>query len=77
MKDFLNKLIGSLDNDKVGFSGKKLTAFAVVICVVAAHVKWIALADFSQLIPVLTCDYAFVCMLFGINEYGKKQAPVQ
>ena len=72
LEELYNSLIASLDNKATGFSGKKLTAFALVICVIIAHIKWIALADFSQLIAVLTCDYAFISVLFGINEYGKK-----
>lgn len=73
MKEFISNILGSLNNEKKGFSGKKLTAFSIVACVIAAHIKWICLADFSQLISVLTCDYAFISVLFGINEYGKKQ----
>lgn len=73
MKEFINNILSSLNNKPDGYSGKKLTAFALVVCVLAAHIKWITLGDFSQLIPVLTCDYAFISVLFGINEYGKKQ----
>ena len=72
MRDFVNNILSSLNNRSEGYSGKKLTAFALVACVLAAHIKWITLGDFSQLIPVLTCDYAFISVLFGINEYGKK-----
>lgn len=75
MKDFINKLIGSLDNKQDGFSGKKLTAFTVVICVLVAHIKWITLESFEQLEMVLTIDYAFVATLFGINVVDKKQNP--
>jgi hypothetical protein len=74
MKEFFDKLIGSLDNKPgSGFSGKKLTALVLVVCVLAAHIKWITLGDFSQLISVLTCDYAFISVLFGINEYSKNK----
>ena len=72
MKEFINNILASLNNKSEGYSGKKLTAFALVVCTLAAHIKWITLGDFSQLIPVLTCDYAFISVLFGINEYGKK-----
>jgi hypothetical protein len=72
MKEFISKLIGSLDNKQLsGFSGKKLTALCIVACVLAAHVKWITLGDFKQLEMVLTIDYSFIAVLFGINEYGK------
>lgn len=72
MREFINNILASLNNKSEGYSGKKLTAFALVVCTLAAHIKWITLGDFSQLIPVLTCDYAFISVLFGINEYGKK-----
>jgi hypothetical protein len=75
MKDFITKLIDSLDNHTHGFSGKKLTAFTIVVCVFAAHVKWITLGNFEQLEMVLTIDYAFVATLFGINVVDKKQNP--
>lgn len=75
IKEFITNLIRSLDNKMGGFSGKKLTALALVICVVAAHIKWMALGDFSQLVPVLTADFAFISVLFGINVVDKKQNP--
>ena len=77
MKDFLNKLIGSLNNKSEGFSAKKLTAFIVVGCIVAAHIKWIALGDFSQLVSVLMTDFSFVSVLFGINVVDKRQNPAE
>lgn len=48
---------------------------SLVACVMAAHIKWIALGDFSQLVSVLTVDFGFIAVLFGINEYGKKANP--
>jgi hypothetical protein len=76
MKNILHNLILSLDNKGAGFSGKKLTAMSLVACVMAAHIKWIALGDFSQLVSVLTVDFGFISVLFGINEYGKKNTPI-
>lgn len=69
MKDFIQKLIDSLENNTKGFSGRKLTAFAIVICVIAAHVKWITLGDFSQLETVFMIDYGFISALFGMTTY--------
>ena len=69
MKKAIQNILNSFNNDKKGYSGKKLT---VVICVMAAHIKWIAMGDFSQLISVLTVDYATVLTLMGINVYDKK-----
>ncbi len=73
MKKIIIELVDSFNNiSGTGFSGKKLSAFAIITCVLAAHAKWIALGDFSQLIPVITADYFFIATMFGINEYGKK-----
>lgn len=69
VKDFIKKIIYSLDNTKQGFSARKLTAFVIVICVLAAHVKWISLGDFKQLEMVLTIDYGFLSVLFGLTTY--------
>jgi hypothetical protein len=69
MKDILNKLISSLDTHTKGFSARKLTAFGVMICVIAAHIKWLSLADFSLLGEILMIDYAFVAALLGMTTY--------
>lgn len=75
MKEKLNELwagiIGGFDSTDKGFSTKKLAAFTVIICIVSAHIKWIALGDFNQLELVLTIDYAFVCACFGLNTIQK------
>lgn len=70
ISDLYNRFLGSLDTRKeTGFSGRKLTAFAIVLCCIAAHIKWITLGDFKQLEMVLTIDYAFVSALFGMTTY--------
>lgn len=71
MKQFFIDLVASLNSKDEGFSGKKLSAFAVMICIVTAHVKWITLGDFSQLEMVLTIDFAFISTMFGIGAYSK------
>ena len=71
MKKLISDLVASLNSKDEGFSGKKLSAFAVMICIVAAHVKWIAIGDFSQLEMVLTIDFAFIASMFGIGAYTK------
>jgi len=80
MKDIINNLSDSLNNIAgKGWSGKKLTAFAIVFCDVLAHLAWVRYCvinnTFESLEMVLTIDYTFVATLFGINEYGKKIAP--
>lgn len=81
MKDIVsnlyNNFLGSLDNQKhKGFSGRKLSAFALIIVVIIVHVKWITLGDFSQLEMVLTIDYSFIAVLFGLTTYSSiKEKP--
>lgn len=70
ISNFYNKFLGSLDTKPgSGFSGRKLTAFALVSTVLAIHIKWITLGDFSQLELVLTIDYSFIAALFGMTTY--------
>ena len=70
MKEIYDKLLGSLDMKRGnGFSGRKLTAFVLVLAVVAIHIKWIIFGDFSHLEMVLTIDYAFIASLFGMTTY--------
>lgn len=70
MKEIINKLIGSLDTyNKNSFSARKLSAFVVIACVVAAHIKWLSLGNFTQLEMVLTIDYSFVSVCLGLTTY--------
>jgi hypothetical protein len=66
MKD----IIDSFKMGNSGYSSRKLTAFAVITCIVAAHVKWLSLGDLSQLGEVLIIDYGFVAALFGMTTYS-------
>jgi hypothetical protein len=71
------RFLGSLDNEKnKGFSGRKMTAFALVCVVIAVHIKWLALGDLGNLEMVLTIDYAFIASLFGMTTYqSMKEQP--
>lgn len=69
IKHFYNNLMGSLDTEPHGFSARKLTAFMINVCVIAIHIKYIALGDFRQLEAVLMIDYGFVASLFGMTTY--------
>lgn len=79
-QQIFNKFLGSLDNQKNhGFSGRKLTAFALVIVVIAIHVKWMALGDLKAMENILIIDYTFISALFGMTTYQslkeKKEDP--
>ncbi len=69
MKELYKNIVDSFSNEPRGFSSKKLTAFAIVVAVLAVHIKWIALGEFTQLEMVLTIDYAFIASLFGMTTY--------
>jgi hypothetical protein len=69
MKDFVNKLIATLDTHSKGFSARKLTAFVIVTCVITAHIKWLSLGELTQLGEVLIIDYSFIAALFGMTTY--------
>lgn len=71
LSEIKSGLFGSLSNDTKGFSAKKLTGFAITLCVIIAHVKWFNEKDFTQLTTVLTIDYTFIATLFGINVVDK------
>jgi hypothetical protein len=60
---------GSLDNEKGGFSGKKLTALAVTITYVYSH----RFVTSDILTSVLIVDAGLIAALFGINVVDKFQ----
>jgi hypothetical protein len=70
MKQILQKLIDSFDTTTKGFSSRKLTAFIIVSCVIAAHVKWLSIGDLTQLGEVFIIDYTFIAALFGMTTYS-------
>jgi hypothetical protein len=69
MKELLSKLTAALDTHSQGFSARKLSAFVIIICCIAAHIKWMALGDFAQLTTVLTIDYSFIGLCLGMTTY--------
>jgi apolipoprotein N-acyltransferase len=79
MKELLIKLQSAFDTHSKGFSARKLTAFAIVLCVFVAHIAWIKSAfikeDFSLLEGILIIDYSFIGGLLGLTTYEslKKQ----
>ena len=66
MKD----IIDSFKMGNAGFSSRKLTAFTIIACIVAAHVKWLCMGDFNLIGEVFLIDYGFVAALFGMTTYS-------
>ena len=70
----MKQIIESFKMGNSGFSSRKLTAFSIIACIVAAHIKWLSLGDFTMLGEVFIIDYGFVAALFGMTTYsGLKQ----
>ena len=63
MKNFINKLISSLDNSKAGFSGRKLTAMVLVLLVCYIHYKYI---DKDNCIEAMIIDLSGVMLCLGL-----------
>lgn len=70
LTDLYEGIKGSLDTTDVGFSARKLTGFAIVSAVIAAHVKWLIIGDLSNLEMVISIDYGFIAALFGMTTYS-------
>lgn len=70
MKQIFNNIMKSFNGDAEGYSSRKLTAFIIIVCVVATHIKWLTLGNLSQLEMVLTIDYGFIAALFGMTTYS-------
>jgi len=73
MKEIFNKLIASLEIKDGGYSARKLSAFAIMLCVITAHIKWLSLGNFTQLEMVLTIDYGFISVCLGLTTYESLQ----
>ena len=55
MKELLNKFVKSFDNEPGGFSARKLTAFALVVCILFIHYKYVNSQNAIEAIIVDLC----------------------
>lgn len=62
-------MIKALTTDTEGYSARKLSAFVIILCVIATHIKWISLGDFADLDMVLAIDYSFIGVCLGMTTY--------
>ncbi len=70
MKKILFYIFTALDtHTKGGASARKLSAFMIMLCIIATHIKWITLGDFNNLEMVLTIDFAFIAGALGMTTY--------
>jgi hypothetical protein len=64
MKRIIDNLIGSFDTVKEnGFSARKLSAFALMVCVAFVHFKWV---NHENVAEVLIIDLCGVLILLGL-----------
>jgi hypothetical protein len=66
----MKNILDSFKMGNAGFSSRKLTAFSIIACIVAAHVKWLCMGDFNLIGEVFLIDYGFVAALFGMTTYS-------
>ena len=66
----MKNILESFKMGNSGFSSRKLTAFSIIACIIAAHIKWLSLGDFTMLGEVFIIDYGFVAALFGMTTYS-------
>ena len=67
IKDFCIYIMSSLDNQKEGASGKKLTALVVTLTYIWSH----RFVTKDNLVMVLGVDAGLIAVLFGINVADK------
>jgi len=67
MKKFIKNIvldtIRALDNRPGGFSGRKLTAFVTMMCVIYLHIHYV---DQTVIVSVLVYDMLFILLLLGL-----------
>ncbi len=66
LKDVINNLLKSFDNDQGGFSARKLTAFWFVILTTYLEYKFV---DFSNLEIVISTNLLLVLLCLGIVTF--------
>ena len=84
MKQFFRKLLASFDNTKDGLSARKLTAFALMLCIGYIHYKFV---DSANSMEALIIDLCGVLIALGIvtaeqiinlkNGNGAKPEPIK
>jgi hypothetical protein len=69
----IEKLLSAFDTHSKGFSARKLSAFVIILCVVAIHIGWLKYAfrteNFSLMEGLLMIDYAFIAACLGMTTY--------
>jgi len=76
--NFYQKIVASLENNKLGFSARKLSAFIVIVMVVILHIKWFRSDEWQYIAEVLGFDYTFILVCLGLatwQQIKQKETP--
>lgn len=72
----VDKILASLDTHSQGFSARKLSALAIMLIVIWAHVVWLIHSakhdDFVLLPEILIIDFSFITACLGMTTWEKK-----
>jgi len=63
MKKTINWLLSSFDNHTTGASARKLSAFALMVCVAYCHIRFV---DATNVTSVLVIDLSAMLLCLGI-----------
>jgi len=63
MTPIVENLIKSFTTEKGGFAGRKLTAFALMICIAYIHLRFV---DASNAVEIMIIDLAGVLLCLGL-----------
>ena len=63
MKEFLQKMIKSLDLTDEGFSFRKLLCLIIVCLIVYSHIEYITS---TNVLTAILYDFGFICVLLGL-----------
>ena len=69
----LNGILGSFSNSTTGWSGKKLSAFAIVLTYIYCH----RFVNDTNLATVLGIDAGLITALFTVNVVDKFKNPME
>lgn len=66
MKKLLQNISDSFKVTDGGYSGRKLTAFSLMACIVALHIMYILTPEYGLLVSILVTDLVGVGFFLGL-----------
>lgn len=62
-ENVVKNILDSFKNNKSGYAARKLSAFAIMICIIYCHYKYV---DAKNVIEVLIIDFSALFLLLGL-----------